>query len=521
MVYGGIDSLEYHIQAYGAFGTEGYPPHWIVSNRYGLYSDTTNNWMLIPGFTLPMNFGKKFGIDVGFDAAFTANIKRNFIYQGYLNLRYGKFKIIAGRQKYTIGQYSEKLSVGSYIISNNALPYPRVGLGFYEYVDVPFTKGYVQIKGAFNHGWLEEDRFEHSRISDSYVQEKYFYVRSNRLPVNMHLGLAHLAIYGGYTIDGSKIPYDFWSAFFAKGSNAGNQKGESANAFGEHIGIFDWGFNFRIKSLKFQLYQQKPINDSGGYHQWFRHNKDNFIGALVETEFPYIQKFLYEFVSTVNQVGEGTPDPVVEGNILFPFVESDRLWLEEYYTERGYDVSGFDLIDWYDFLEDQVNYGHRFGGRVDYYNNNNYRNIYQGRIMGTSIFHTKPQMLKYTGIEIDGKYFVNNRVKAHNFGFEGFLHPRLSYWAKITYTQNYGAWQEYGGRYSWEGIAVDPDFEWYYKGTKVQWYSLFEVNYNFAKIKGLSMQAAVAYDFGQIVDNFGGHIGLRYSGLVHFKKSRK
>jgi hypothetical protein len=516
--YSGIDSIEYHIQGYSAFGSDGYPPHWIVSNRYGLFSDTTNNLMLIPGFKIPMSFGKRFGIEIGFDAALSLNIKRNFIYQGYLNLKYGKLKLIAGRQEYTIGQYSERLSVGSFIVSNNALPYPRVGIGFYEYVDVPFTKGYVQVMGAINHGWLEKDRFEHSLISESYVHEKFAYIRSNKLPVNLHLGIAHLGIYGGVRSDGTKVPYDFWSVFFARGSNVSNQKGESANAYGEHIGIFDWGLNFKIKGLKFQLYQQKPINDSGGFHQWFRYNKDNYIGGIVKTQWSFLKRFLYEYVSTKQQVGEGTPDPVVDGKIVFPFVDEDREWLEEHYTNQGYDVSGFDVIDWYDFLEDEVNYGHRFGGRVDYYNNNAYRNMYQGRILGMSIFHTKPQMLKYSGVKIKGEYFVNNRVKAHNFGFEGKITPQISYWAKITYTSNYGSWQGYEGRYKWEGIATDPDFEWYYKESKTQWYSLFEIDYHLNRVKGLSLQAAISYDFGQIIHNFGGLLGIKYSGLVNFNK---
>jgi hypothetical protein len=517
--FAGIDSLEYHIQGYTAVGTEGYPPHWIVSNRYGLFDDTSNNLMLVPGFALPMSFGKKFGIDLGFDAVISSDINRSFIYQAYLNLKYGNLKLIFGREEYMIGQYSEKLSVGSFIISNNALPYPRAGIGFYEYVDVPFTKGYVQVMGAINHGWLEEDRFEHSLISDSYVHEKYAYIRSNRLPVNLHVGLAHLAIYGGYKSNGTKIPYDFWSVFFARGSYVSNQKGESANAYGEHIGILDWGLNFRIKGWNIQFYQQKPINDSGGFHQWFKFNKDNYLGSIIDTDLPFFKRFLYEYISTTYQVGKGTPDPVVDGKIVFPSIEGDRLWLEQYYTDRGYDVSGFDVFDWYDFLEDEVNYGYRFGGRVDYYNNNSYRNLYQGRIMGTSIFHTKPQMLKYTGMEIPGEYIVNNRVVAHNIGIEGNITPRISYWTKFTYTQNHGSWQEYEGRYSWGGIAVDPDFQWYYKGSKTQWYSLFEIDYYFSTVEGLSLQGAISYDFGQIINNFGGLLGLKYSGTLSLKRS--
>ena len=519
--FSGIDSLQYHVQGFATIGTKGYAPQWIVSNRYGIFDDSENNLVIVPGFKLPISYGEKFTIDMGFDMAIHSKISNSFIYQGYVNLKYGKLKIISGVQEYTLGQYSERLSVGSFIVSSNARSYPRVGIGFYEYVDVPFTKGYVQVMGAINHGWLEKDRFEHSLISESYIHEKFAYIRSNRLPVNLHIGMAHLALYGGYTSSGTKIPYDFWSVFFARGSNVSGQKGEASNAYGEHTGIFDWGLNFHIKGCRFQLYQQKPINDSGGFHKWFKYNNDNFIGLIMETESPLIHKFVYEYVSTRDQVGKGTPDPVVDGKIVFPGVEEDRLWLEQYYTDLGYDVAGFSVIDWYDFLEDEVNYGYRFGGRVDYYNNNAYRNIYQGRIMGTSIFHTRPQMLRYTGSTIPGEYIVNNRVIAHNIGLEGNIIPGIFYWAKITFTRNYGSWQEYEGRYKWGGIAVDPDFEWYYKGTKTQWYSIFEIDYQCPKIKGISLQAAVALDFGQITDNFGILMGLRYNGWVPFKKKDK
>lgn len=513
-----VDSLELHIQGYGAFGSQGYPPHWIVANRYGIFDDASNSLVLVPGFSMPMSFGKKFGIQLGLEAALLSDISDSFIYQGYLNLTYGKLKIISGVLHYTIGQYSDRLSVGSFLVSNNARSYPRVGIGFYEYTDLPFTKGYVQIMGALNHGWLEKDRFEHSNISESYIHEKYFYIRSNKLPVNPHFGIAHFALYGGYRRNGTLVPYDFWSVFFARGSGVSNQKGEAANAYGEHTGIFDWGLNFRIKKYNFQLYHQKPINDSGGYHKWFKYNKDNYLGVMMDTEFPFVRKVLFEYVSTYQQGGKGTPDPVVDGKIVFPFLEEDRIWLEQYYTDRGYDVTGFDAIDWYDFLEDEVNYGYRFGGRFDYYNNNGYRNIYRNRIIGTSLFHTKPQMLQHAGTEIPGEYVVNNRIRAYNLGLEGEILPNLSYWAKITLTRNYGAWQEYEGRYKWEGIAIDPDFDWYYKGVRSQWYSIFEIDYRVPKVEGLSLQAALSYDFGQIMQNFGGMIGIRYSRAVHFKK---
>jgi hypothetical protein len=526
--YGQVDSIKFQVLTFGVAGTNGYAPQWIVNNAYGLYNDSINDAGIMPGFFIPAHFGKHFRMETGVDFALKSHPEQSIFYQAYFNAYYGKLKLMFGREKYTLGQYSDSLSSGSFMVSNNALPYPRLGIGFYDYVDLPFTHGYVQVKGALNHGWLEKDRFEHSAYSSSYVHEKFAFIRSNKLPVNIHFGLSHMAMYGGYDQAGNKIPYDFWSVFFARGSSVSGVSGEASNAYGEHLGIAEWGLNFKIKKTKFQLYQQKPITDSGGYHDNFKYNKDNFIGILVDLPLKIINAIDYEYINTRGQCGEGTPDPVVNGKIVTLSNPDDIQYLEDYYTSLGYDVSGFDFFQWEAFLEDQVNYGNRFGGRVDYYNNYLYRHIYKGRIIGSPLFHTQPQMLRFAGSMIDDPmhYVVNNRVEAHHLAFKGQLIRNLYYRIKFTYTRNWGSWQEYrdsipladGGRYKWQGVKVDPNYQWYYKGIKKECYTLFELNYYLPSNPRFSVQASMAWDFGDITNNFGGMFGFKYNGFVAFKK---
>ncbi len=508
-VFAQIDSVEVHIKGSGVAGTQGFGPHWLVSNRFGIYSDSSNDVLLMPGFTLPVQFGKKLKINLGFDAVLKPRIKSSFIYQGYANVNYGKLKLMMGRQNYTLGQFNDDVSSGSFIVSNNALPIPGIGLGFYDYVDVPLTKGYLQVKGGVNQGWLENNRLDHSPYNKPLLHEKFAYIRTGKLPVNLFLGLVHFALYGGVDKNGNKVPVHFLDVVLAKHVSSGGE----INAYGEHLGIVDLGLSARYKDYDITYYYQLPITDRTGIEKNFSRNQDFFTGILVQTkEHKLLTAFTYEFNHTTQQGGLGIPDPVVNGTIREPWRASDRQYLKDYYTALGYPVSNLNTqAEWQSFLEAYTNYGYPFGGRVDYYNNYQYKDVYYDKIIGTSLFITKPQLKRMTGVQDPGDYIVDNRVIIHHLGVEGYFSGNFSYRLLLTYTRNFGEWQEYGGRYKWEGIAVDPDFYWYWKGARIQWYSLYEMSYRNKNIKNFTFHLGGGYDFGDIYHNFGITAGVDYS----------
>jgi hypothetical protein len=513
-----FDSLQYHGSVYGAIGSEGYAPHWIQSNRYGIFNDSIQDALFLAGFNWPVQIGKHFKISTGFDIALKRNLDESFIYQGFVNFSYGKLKLIAGRQEYTLGQYSESLSSGSFLVSSNARPIPRIGIGFYDYVDVPFTKGYLQVKGALNHGWLENGRLDHSRLNKPLLHEKFAYVRTQKIPINPYVGISHFALYGGEDSNGNKIGIDYWAVFTGKASTVPGLETEAVNAAGEHLGVMDLGFYSRIKDYNITYYYQLPITDRTGKEKKFSRNKDFFTGILIETqEKKIISGFLYEFIHTKQQGGLGIPDPIIDGKFISLTDEEDLEFLHEYYTGLGYPVGDIDTeIEWRSFLQAYINYGYLFGGRVDFYNNRFYRHIYEGRIIGTSLFTTAPELKRMTGMDPDGPYVVNNRILAHHFGISGYLRRNVDYRIMLTYTRNKGAWQEYGGRFLWEGIALDPDYDWFWKGDKSQWFTLFETNYTFPGLQGFRFKTAVAFDFGDLDTNFGAMLGITYRNSIKF-----
>jgi len=321
-------------------------------------------------------------------------------------------------------------------------------------------------------------------------------------------------MYGGQDNNGNKIGTDFISTFFAKGSSAAGVKGEATNAIGEHIYLFEIGASFKFLGGEVLWYYQKPGTDATGYDRNFSRNKDFFTGLTFETNKKgIVSNFLFEFDHTLHQGGLGIPDPVdpVKGDFIVVNDPATQKMLTDYYTKKGYDVEGFTNRQWVSFLEAVQNHGYSYGGRVDFYNNSLYRHVRKDRIIGNSLMLTRPELERMVGHQESGSYVINNRIWAYNLGIKGWIKEHWGYRVNLTYTDNYGDWYEYEGRYNWGGVANDPNFNWYWKGSKVQYYTLVE---SFFKIKpGSKFQAtvSVAYDFGDIYHNFGGMVGLKYS----------
>jgi hypothetical protein len=510
--FGQLDSLRVHFTGMATFGTEGYAPFWITSNRYGIFNESINDALLMPGFHWPVKIGKKLNIETGFDLAIKRNLEETFIYQGYVNLRLGKLTLMMGRQEFTLGQYSEDLSSGSFLVSNNAKPIPRIGIGFYDYVEIPYTKGWLYVKGAINHGWLDNDRLEHSKFNKPLLHEKFLYLKTGNIPINPHIGLIHTAIYGGEDANGKKAGVDYWAVFFGKGSSVSDNRGEETNALGEHLGILDFGLNTSLVGYDFTFYYQIPITSSGGYTANFSRNKDFILGLLMEREGKsLLTGFTYEWVRTNIQLGEGIPDPNVDGKFIVPSDPADQEFLRQYYSGLGYPVEDFTTErEWWTFLETYNNYGLTYGGREDYYNNYLFKHIYNDRVIGNPLFITKPTLQRWAN-NSDGPYVISNRILGHHFGLRGWFMDQLQYRLLFTFTRNRGAWQEYGGRTKWEGIKLDPDFDWYWKGDRDQYYTLLELGYHPERWKNFEFTLGMGYDFGEIYSNFG------FLGIIRYQ----
>ena len=255
-------------------------------------------------------------------------------------------------------------------------------------------------------------------------------------------------------------------------------------------------------------------------------NHNYVIGLLyIKKGYGLFKSVIFEYFNTFDQSGPGLPDPIVNGQLVVPseIDDIDQFMLENFNTV----TVGFSQLHFNNYLEQNFNYGYKFNGRDDHYNNYLYPAglAYHEEAIGNSLFTSKSNISHLKG-GFDGAYdtyFVNNRIIAYHFALKGYITPNLSYRTKLTYSINYGSYAGANkGRFSW-GSKEDPAYynSYYFKDGLKQAYTFFELNYSPFENKGASFTSSIAYDFGEMYDNFGVLFGFHYNGFFSLKKSKK
>lgn len=484
------DSVTVDISLNQTLSSQNYLPHYLAANRFGVldFADDDVSWLNIRSEGRYSLLDKleligglqaigKAGIDEG--KAYDA-----FLQQAYAGIRFHFLQFTAGRMERTLGTTAGELSSGSLALSQNARPMPMLLISVPEYTDVPFTKGYLQFKGTYAHGWFGEERF----MTNALLHEKSFYLRGGGKKAKIYAGLVHLVVWGGEHPTFGEAPASFDDYLRVISSSAGVNLnadggnpiyGEQKNVLGDNLGIFDFGAESSLGFADLLLYYQIPYADWSGTRFW--RNKDQLAGISLKnkTDFQYISGFAYEYLNTKFQSGPGFTDP--QGN------------------------------------DPNDNFGYDYGGRDNYYNNYLYRSgwTYQDRILGTPLFFTKARMQYYVpGFEdpdINRFDFniVNNRIIAHHFGIKGRISPQIEYGFLATFSKNYGTYGGLnGGIGRWESIT-NPDLEYAFKPPLRQNYFLLEVTTPLLQRK-LELHTSIAVDRGELTNNFGIMAGLRW-----------
>ena len=504
-----LDSAKVFVEAKTAVGTEGYLPQWVGYNQYGLLNPNENDGYLRAGATIPLLKKDKFSIETGIDAVLKPHdIENSFLNLAYGKIQYGAFSLKGGRYLLSENGFDHQLSSGNLFRSINTRPYWSGGFGIYEYTDLPYTKGYVQVKGNMEVGFLEDER----PVQDALYHEKSAYIRSNNLPVNLILGFNHSVIFAGVQANGNELPSDFFEAFFAQNaSNSGNSS-DSINAAGAHFGLFDIGLEIPTKSGTLSAYIHQPISDRSGIKENFTQNKDNVIGIRFEfKDHPFLKSILYEHINTTHQSGEGTPDPIVNGE----FFTLGELKALDNYDQFILDNFGIvtQNVTWEEFrdiLEREANNGYAFSGRDDYFNNGQYPrgNTYFGLQFGNPLFTTQERLLTTNGT--DGNYrlfIVNNRIVAHHLGVKGRI-KSFDFKVLATFTVNYGT---YAGLYGGSRTSIVEDLDYEFRQTLSQQSFLFQVS------KKINDRFTYTIDTGIDLGDFGNNLGLAATLRYHLK----
>ncbi len=301
----------------------------------------------------------------------------------YAQFRYAFLQLRAGRRPETIGPIQGgDLSSGSLIQSQNATPPPIIALETPGYIEAPFTKGLVEVKGQYAHGWFDDGRF----VDDTYLHRKTAYLRvGHGRTVSATMGLVHNAQWGGTSPADGPLPRDFRDYLRVVIGTRGPEnapEGERINAIGNHIGIFDFGGTVQWDRFALNGYHQHLFEDGSSFDEW-KNFPDGLYGLRwTDAHQAAINVIQYEFLYTKKQSGPIRPP-----------------------------------------------------GRDDYYNNFIYRSGWSSNrsLLGSPLFLFDPS-------RPSGESVVSNRIVAHHVGVSGHPFPPLRYRAMATWMRHSGTY---------------------------------------------------------------------------------
>ncbi len=501
-------------------------PLWLYSNEWGRYTQY-DQFEGTLGFDVRASLlrMKNIQVEVGLGADLNGQLDESYVHNAYLAAKLFMFDLEVGMRPYSPAIHDDQMTSGSYLMSSNARPQPRVGFGIYDWWGIPGTNHWVEVRGACYVGRLmneDDERF----TQDVLLHEKCGYLRVGNERFKFYAGLVHSVMMGGVLPSGDKMPTDFWASFLGKGSDKFSEeyRGETTNAAGGHMAFWDVGFDLNLQNgSTVKFYFMRMYSDSGVFRPYNFHKNHDFIsGVIVNTSFKPLNSFCVEYFNTTHQGGEGIPDPTGydKNGELVIFYPGDsnpnpREWALEHFEEE-------DILTWESsngtiktdnnvrhflrYLWDQGDHG----GRYTYLNNGMYKQgwSYNGLSLGTPLYHSWRTVDLYRNGEgnVQNKmFFTNNRVFALTFSVKGSITNALDYRLKYTFSSNHGSLQE---KYdsSTRGTTVLDDY--YYSVKRREHYLLLDLNYRLTS--SFKLRCSLAGDFGDLYNSVGMRFGFAY-----------
>ncbi len=395
----------------------------------------------------------------------------------------GKYRgvfLTLGQKDINPGFVNRSLSSGDLMMSGNARAPFGARIGFVNYQNIPFTRGWLQIKGElgyYRYGdskWLENHyNYYNGFITTNYwFNYKNLYLRTNPLkPLVFTIGMQAASQFGGtatYHDNGVvwqevKMKADveaFWHAFIP--GSGGENMGDRIYVEGNHVGSWDLAIEYKLYSgSKLRGYYQSPLEDGSGI------GKLNGFDGLWGLEYHsgrhgVVTGAVAEFLTMMNQSG--------------PLHFAYKDFADENHP-RGSDI------------------GAPATGSDDYYNNYCYDGYHnRGMSIGSP-------MVKSPLYNTDGYLrFTDNRQRGFHLGLMGDLGSQVSYRALLSWRKSFGT-------------PFIPH------STPLTITSMMlEATYTPHWLQGLQVKAQLAHDHGTLYgNNTGALISVFYNGNFSFR----
>jgi len=300
------DTVDYSLNARINPGFGEYAPFLSSANQFDRHSIQPNSLSLWGTVHKTMDDAP---FDYGYGAELDANVSKseNRFFPGELYME-GKvyfLKVTLGMKRRIYGNQDPDLSSGGMIWSGNSRPFPGISIESNDYIDVPFTKGRVEVKGGITHGWFTDSTVTRNTL----LHHKYAYIRlGGSFPVNINFGLQHVCQWAGTSPEYGKSAVswsNFRRIFFGKSGDSSSPGTERYNALGNHIISKNLGVDVNLRSVNVSLYWQNIYEDGPVFAMYKAYNvEDGLWGISLKLKnFQPLNRFVLEYMSTTDQSG--------------------------------------------------------------------------------------------------------------------------------------------------------------------------------------------------------------------------
>ncbi len=484
------------VAAHASSGT--FAPYYFSANRYGVVTGATGAYLRAGAF-IEMDTTRRFSYAAGIDligsyetaspvqkfgeGGFTTQYKHPSMFriqQLYGEIKYRTVFLSVGIKERDNDNpiTDQRFSSGNVVLSGNSRPIPQIEVGFFKFVDIPLTNGWVQIKGNIAYGKFIDDNYlrDHYNYYTSFLTTNVFYhykslyLRTNpNKPFVFTLGIEDAAQFGGDRItyrngvlqneQKSKIDFLSFARIFIPGVGDNTASvGDQAYVYGNHLGAIDLALEYNLRDhSQLRLYTQWIYEDGSGMGKL--NGWDGLWGIAYHTRRKSIvSDAVIEYLDFSNQSG---PIHWATGDHPGTAVDCESTGADDYYN--NYNYNGWQ------------HYGHGIGTP-----------------MSPSIMYNTNGYLRY----------LYTRLRGGHIAIGGYFSDEWQYRIMSSY------------RTSW-GTPFYPAAKNVHQGSL-----LIECSYNPISLQGWSFSGAVAVDAGSMIgDNTGISISVRKSGtLFKFKK---
>ena len=488
------DSLHYKVEMQTTLSSGDHTPLWLNANRYGLSSLEKTNGYLRAAVERPLSAsdGQKWALGYGLDIAGAYHFtSKAIVQQAYVEGRWLKGVLTIGAKQQPMELKNQELSSGSQTLGINARPIPQVRVALADYWTIPYTHGWLSIKGHIAYGMQTDDRWQKdfTQQQSRYTEHSLYHSKAGYLqigkedgwyPVSLELGLEMACQFGGttYAVGGTDSPQivndhslkSFWHALIPLGTDTND--GIYTNAEGNHLGSWLMRLNFDFDRWYLGLYADHFFEDNSGMiHVSYAGYGEGDEWNVKKNKRYFVHSFKDWLLGVDLKLKQAT-------------------WLNNLVAEFMYTkYQGGPLY------HDKTPYNNEhICGRDNFYNHHLFTGWqHWGQVMGNPLYRSPLY-------NEDGTICVlNNRFVVWHLGLAGNPFTRLHYRFLATWQRSFGTYND---------LFRDPQETVSVMG---------EASYQFAK--GWLVKGAVGFDTGKTYgNNFGCQLTVTKTGLLKLKR---